>query len=191
MSIRRSPLLVGAGDPAATRAKPGALSRLLLVARELGLSTCVVGLVLAAAGCSGSHGAPPPRTGPPAAGEPSPPPPPASQPAASVPTTTERAGVVTRAELETHLRDGAQSFIQKVRVRPAFRGGRFLGWRVLAYEGPGPIRIGDVVMRVNGEELERPDQFMKAWNGLRGRSDLVVEMIRAGKRVALRFPIVD
>jgi type II secretory pathway component PulC len=103
----------------------------------------------------------------------------------------ERAGVVTRAELETHLRDGAQSFIQKVRVRPAFRSGRFLGWRVLAYEGPGPIRIGDVVMRVNGEELERPDQFMKAWNGLRGRSDLVVEMIRAGKRVALRFPIVD
>jgi type II secretory pathway component PulC len=99
--------------------------------------------------------------------------------------------VITRAELEAQLRAGAQSFIQKVRVRPSFRGGRFIGWRVLAYQGPGPIRTGDVVKRVNGEELERPEQFMKAWNGLRGRTELVLELIRSGKPLSLRFPIVD
>jgi type II secretory pathway component PulC len=99
--------------------------------------------------------------------------------------------VITKSELAAVLKDGPQAFVQKVRVRPAFRSGRFLGWRVLDYEGPGPVRVGDIVMRVNGHGLERPEHFMRAWASLDGRGDLVVELVRGGRAATLRFPIVD
>lgn len=86
---------------------------------------------------------------------------------------------------------GAQSFIQKVRVRPAFRHGRFHGWRVVAYRGPGTLLTGDVVTRINGRPIERPEQFMGVWEGLASSDKLVVELIRAGKSLVYRLPIVE
>ena len=111
----------------------------------------------------------------------------------ATPEATARAipGAISRARLQRIHRAGPQVFIQKIRVRPTFRRGRFFGWRVLAYSGPGPVRRGDIVMRVNGRQVERPDQFMRVWEQIPRREELVVEMLRAGRRVTLRYPIVD
>jgi type II secretory pathway component PulC len=99
--------------------------------------------------------------------------------------------VIQRSELRQVLKQGAQAFIQRVQVRPAFRAGRFFGWRVIAYRGPGPVRPGDIVRRINGKGLERPEQFMRAWEGLGRSSQLVLEMVRRGRRLVLRWSIVD
>jgi S1-C subfamily serine protease len=78
-----------------------------------------------------------------------------------------------------------------VRVKATFRRGRFFGWRVLAYSGPGPVQPGDIVVRVNRHSVERPNQFMKVWEQLPDQPELVVEMVRGGRRLTLRYPIVD
>ena len=100
-------------------------------------------------------------------------------------------GVIARADLLRYHRAGPQVFIQRVRVKATFRRGKFFGWRVLAYAGPGQLRQGDIVTRVNGGAVERPDQFMKLWEQLPRRDELVVELVRERKRVTLRYAIVD
>ena len=100
-------------------------------------------------------------------------------------------GGIARKELERFLVQGAQWFIQLVRVRPAFRHGRFFGWRILAYHGPGPIHTGDIVKQVNGRPVERPEQFMAVWQHLGRASELVVALHRDGKATTLRYPIID
>lgn len=98
---------------------------------------------------------------------------------------------IRRSALLRLQREGAQSFIQKVRVRPAFRHGRFHGWRVVAYRGPGTLLTGDVVTRINGRPIERPEQFMGVWETLASTNKLVVELVRGGKALVYRLPIVE
>lgn len=105
--------------------------------------------------------------------------------------TQQGVWAVRRVALQRLQREGAQSFIQKVRVRPAFARGRFVGWRVLAYGGPGALERGDVVTRVNGASIERPEQFMKVWEEMAQRSQLQVGILRQGRRLEARWPIVD
>jgi hypothetical protein len=100
-------------------------------------------------------------------------------------------GAITRKEMRKVIAGGAQAFIQQVQIRPAFRNGQFYGWRVVEYRGPGPVRAGDIVRRVNGQSLERPEQFMKAWDGLARRSSLVLEMVRRGRALVLRWSIIE
>jgi type II secretory pathway component PulC len=96
---------------------------------------------------------------------------------------------IHRQELDQFLKLGPQDFIQRVRVRPSFRAGTFVGWRVLAYRGPGPVRPGDVVLGVNGNNLERPEQFMEVWDRLGSASNLVLELLRSGQRLSFRYVV--
>lgn len=117
---------------------------------------------------------------------------PASAP--SDPRTTNSSaldGAIRRSELLFIHRLGPQEFIQQLQVRPAFRRGRFFGWRIVAYSGPGPVRGGDVVTQINGKPIERPDQFMTVWEKLPAAQELVVQMWRGGREVTLRYPIIS
>ncbi|HZS40173.1 MAG TPA: hypothetical protein VFF06_25255 [Polyangia bacterium] len=120
------------------------------------------------------------------------PPPPAAPPAATAP-----AGVIARRELVRMLDAAPGMFLQKVVPEPRFRGGRFYGWR-LAQFFPGDarfagvdVRAGDVILRVNGSSVERPEQLMEVWDGLRKARELVVELERAGAPKRLRWIISE
>ena len=99
--------------------------------------------------------------------------------------------MIKTAELKSVLKQGPQDFIQRIRVRPTFRKGQFAGWRVIAYAGPGPIQVGDIVFRINRHSIERPEQFMAVWDGLKGRPDLLLELVRDGRPLNLRYRIAD
>jgi len=114
----------------------------------------------------------------------------ASVPAISVRRLADGSRAIARTDIQRLVDFGANNFIALVDVRPAFRRGRFLGWRVLGYRGPGQLRTGDVVLRVNGRSLERPAQFIAVWNSLATARVLVVELMRSGRRVRLVYAIV-
>ncbi len=120
----------------------------------------------------------------------------APQPSAPLETTPASAPAspsssISRQVLKRVIGLGAQQFIRLIRVRAAFRGGRFFGWRVNAYNGPGPIKPGDIVLKVNGRPIERPKQFMAVWNNLGKATEIVVALQRGGKLRTLRYPIID
>lgn len=117
--------------------------------------------------------------------------------ASTAPTSTSTkdgsdiGAAITRAQMKEFLARGPQDFIQQVQVKPAFRQGKFFGWRIIDYVGPGPITRGDIVCRVNGRSIERPDEFMAVWQALSRQNYLEIELQRKAKPIKLFYAIVD
>ncbi len=92
--------------------------------------------------------------------------------------------VIPRASLERALARGPSWFVQQVAVKPIVAGGAFYGYMLLALFPDAPdyedrvLKPGDIVQRVNGSPIERPDQFMKVWESLRDASHLSVHIVR-------------
>jgi type II secretory pathway component PulC len=105
-------------------------------------------------------------------------------------------GTLTRAALDAVLGRGPQRFIAGLRVAPHMNGKQFVGFRIVGFAPDSPlatgasIRPGDVVLKVNGESLARPEQFMHAWERVGEKDALTVDLLRADKPVRYRWRIV-
>ena len=51
------------------------------------------------------------------------------------------------------------------------------------------IQKGDVVISVNGKSLEKPDQFMKAWQAMRTAKAIEVRVQRDTRTFTVRWHI--
>ena len=104
--------------------------------------------------------------------------------------------VITRAALDEVLDAGLGAFLGRVTTAPSLEGNHFVGFRVVdlrdaaLFEGVD-LQPGDVILSVNGQSIERPDDAFTAWTGLRVASEITVAVLRDGQRRDLRFPIVD
>lgn len=105
--------------------------------------------------------------------------------------------LIKRADLEAALDAGPSWFIQQVAVEAVVVGGRFRGFMLMSAfpnsygDTPSwlPIQPGDIVQRVNGHRIERPDQFMKVWNDLATREELTVRVVRRNKPLLITWRI--
>jgi len=78
--------------------------------------------------------------------------------------------------------------------RPAFRDGRFLGFRLTELRGDleaCDLQRGDVITRVNGRAIERPEEAQAVFLALLTAKELVVDYERGGEGRRLVLPIVD
>jgi hypothetical protein len=105
-------------------------------------------------------------------------------------------GAITRPELQAVLSEGIPRFLRKVHTEPMLNAkGRFVGWRLLSLFPDDPrgaawvIRPGDVVLRVNGHGIERPEQFQNVWNSMATSSELVVQVLRGDQTSEIRYRI--
>lgn len=101
---------------------------------------------------------------------------------------------VTRAEFRKLIEAGPGALLAQVRVKPYATGGHFTGWEIVALAPPldrGPLRPGDVVARINGRVIERPDQLADLWTTLGATSELVFDVLRGGVERELRVRIVE
>lgn len=108
------------------------------------------------------------------------------------------AGDIPRPMLLAVLSGGVGRFLQNVQLEPQLDRGRFVGWRVVALFERTPelkqrsvLRAGDTVSRVNGQSIERPEQFKNVWDSLATESQLVLSVTRGGKQSQVRYRIVD
>ena len=93
---------------------------------------------------------------------------------------------------------GLGSFLQHVEVadQPVLAGGKFHGFRIAAlrdtpfWEGVD-LKPGDVVTRVNGFPIERPEQAQTAFESLDVSSELRVDYERDGQPRELVYAIVE
>jgi hypothetical protein len=141
----------------------------------------------------GCGGASQPAAAPPPA-EPAPAPVAEAEPP---PQPIEGDGTIARAALEPILDAGLGRFLQGVETEPVLEGGRFVGFRLISLY-PSDERMadvgletGDVIQRINGQPIERPEQALSVWNGLRVASELFIEYQRGEEQRELRFEIVD
>jgi hypothetical protein len=107
------------------------------------------------------------------------------------------AGDIPRATVLAVLSGGVGRFLQRVHAEPQLERGRFVGWRILGFEasreqlGRSVLREGDTVTRINGQPIERPEQFKNVWDSMATESELVLSVRRAGKQSEIHYHIVD
>ena len=106
-------------------------------------------------------------------------------------------GVIQRHELIHVLDDGLGRYLRNVEMEPEFQKGSFIGFRIVTLF-PGnltyaslDLRPGDIVTRINGKPISRPEQASAVWEELRTASDLVVDYRRGNTDHTMRFVIVD
>jgi hypothetical protein len=123
---------------------------------------------------------------------------PPGNPGAAAPSAGENlgkdpyAGSINRAGLVVIVDQGLGRFFTHLKLAPVLDGKRFVGFAVTAIDpawGDTGLREGDVLMRVNGQAIERPEHAMAAFEGLRVASEVVVELTRAGVPATLRYRI--
>jgi hypothetical protein len=102
---------------------------------------------------------------------------------------------IERGVIEQALKHGPAWFIAQVAVDPVVVRGTFYGFRVLSLFpdhsefNDTSIQRGDIVQRVNGMPIERPEQFMVAWSSLRSMRHLTIRVIRNGQPLQLTWRI--
>ncbi|MFO0638713.1 MAG: PDZ domain-containing protein [Polyangiaceae bacterium] len=103
---------------------------------------------------------------------------------------------LSRAGVQETVRGGIGRFLQDVTLddNPAFRNGKFLGFRVVELRGDleaTELQPGDVIVRVNGQAIEHPEEALAVFQALPKAKELVVDYERGGKPQTIRLPIVD
>lgn len=136
-----------------------------------------------ALGCA-EHDAAPPQT---PAKKPAPPAAPSA--AAEAPATAP--GHLSRAEVERVLRQGPPWLLRRVVPEEVIRGGKFVGWRLLSLPPDWNVDLknGDVVTKVNGLSIERPDDLWAAWMQLQSAVELRIAYERDGQPREIVMPI--
>ena len=77
------------------------------------------------------------------------------------------------------------------------QGRKFTGWQISQLYPEDPcyravdLQAGDVVTRVNGASLEKPDQANQVFQGLRTAPGLEVELLRQGVQRRVSLTIAD
>jgi type II secretory pathway component PulC len=101
---------------------------------------------------------------------------------------------ISRAAYELVLKDGMQHVMRWYFVEPHYHKDQFVGFavkQVLKEElQDGPLRIGDVLLTINGGAIERPEHAMAVWRGLWPRKTLELKLLRKGKPTSYVIPIV-
>lgn len=121
---------------------------------------------------------------------PLPPPPPTC-------TMFAKPGVIKRASLVAVVNAGMARWLQAVDGDRALANHRFQGWLIKNLHPADPcyaqvdLRRGDVVQKVNGKSIEKPDQAFEVFESLRTAPTLVVDYLRDGKPRQLSLTITD
>ncbi len=108
---------------------------------------------------------------------------------------------VARSALLATLDRGPGAFLQELfrlaEVRPHTEGDAFMGWRIVELDADAGeladigLSRGDVVVAVNGYQLERPEYLHALFVELRDAAAIVVEGERGGDPFEIRVPVVD
>lgn len=121
-------------------------------------------------------------------------------PTALAPRTCDmyvKPGVLKRAPLVRLLDAGLPRWLQGVEGDRALANHRFQGWLVKSIYPDDPcyrdldLRPGDIVQKVNGKSIERPEQAFDVAESLRTAPTLVVEYLRDGKPRRLSLEIAS
>ncbi|MGA7120913.1 MAG: hypothetical protein WBY94_12490 [Polyangiaceae bacterium] len=108
------------------------------------------------------------------------------------------AHTVARSAVRATVARGLGAFLQRVELddNPVRVNGRFRGFRIAALHDSDfwagiDLKPGDVVTRVNGFPIERPEQAQTAFESLQVASELRVSYDRDGEPREIVYLIVD
>ncbi|MEZ4286931.1 MAG: hypothetical protein R3A47_02035 [Polyangiales bacterium] len=103
---------------------------------------------------------------------------------------------VSRGELRRTVDGGLGRFFQTVHVSPAMKAQKFIGFRLENIATDSPVEglalePGDIVTRVNGSSIDRPEQALSVWSRLADGDQIVIDFLHGDAPRSTTIPIVD
>ncbi len=107
---------------------------------------------------------------------------------------------IERRDLDRLLQAGPGALLQVIPLQPVIAPPpkrRFLGFRIVQIYDNSPrvlrygVRPGDLLHKVNGQRVARPEDLMEVFRLLRNAIEVHVEVKRDGKVLNFTFPIVQ
>jgi type II secretory pathway component PulC len=101
-------------------------------------------------------------------------------------------GVLDRKGLVAVIEQGLGRMLARLKLSAVMNKGRFAGFRVTEIDpawGAAGIEKGDVLLRLNGQTIERPEQAQEAFESLRVASEVALELVRGEEKRSLRYRI--
>ncbi len=104
----------------------------------------------------------------------------------------------TRSTMRQTVHEGIGALLARVDVSPMLQAGRFVGFRLDRARGLQRLRAGgldlqpgDIVTRVNGQTIERPEHAQAAFLSLAEAPEIVIDVLRRGAPVTVRTAVTD
>jgi type II secretory pathway component PulC len=103
--------------------------------------------------------------------------------------------IIPKAEFDKVIQEGPQKFISKLLLKPYFQNNRFIGFQLAKVFWKTDemtehiIRPGDVIVKVNGLKIEKPEEFMNAWEAVTGSTVLEFTILRDGQLKKITYDI--
>lgn len=95
--------------------------------------------------------------------------------------------------LEENLQDLTKLGMQ-ARIVPNYEAGQYNGFRLVGvrpdslYKAIG-LQSGDMISRVNGQNIDTPNRAIQLFEELRSSSNIAVDIERRGKKITLNYQI--
>jgi len=98
---------------------------------------------------------------------------------------------VSKADVDTAFQN-VNEMLTQVRVRPYYSGGKPDGFMVSrikqgSFFDKMGLRNGDVIQGVNGESIESAEKMLELYKGLRGGSEITVNIKRRGRKQDVKY----
>ncbi len=100
---------------------------------------------------------------------------------------------IDRNMLEEQLQDLTKLGMQ-ARIVPNYEAGKYAGFRLVGirpnslYKSLG-LQSGDLLQRINGEEIDTPNKAIQLFESLRNSSQIGIDVVRRGKKVTMNYTI--
>ena len=106
-----------------------------------------------------------------------------------------RDGAISRQALTAFISEGPAAVLARVTTEPARARGKFIGFRITAFHPEPPkavdIRVGDIVVAVNGLKIITPEDYFRVFQELNVVSELRFDIIRNNQTLEKIYPVVD
>ncbi len=106
-------------------------------------------------------------------------------------------GVLARAAIKRTVQTGLARWLGGVHVQAVVDGRKFRGWKVVSLPGDDAcydsidVHPGDLVTRVNGKSVERPEQALEIFASLATAQVLSIDLVRQGRPRTVLWPIAE
>lgn len=102
---------------------------------------------------------------------------------------------LTRDEVDNILSKGPAYVLAMVQADAHVDNNQFVGFKVVSFRTEAPaclgVQPGDIVQKVNGNGIQRPEHFFKVFDQLKTANEISIQFIREGKVVTSSCLIVD
>lgn len=106
-------------------------------------------------------------------------------------------GTITRAQLDKLLAQGPAWGLAQIDVYPVRNGSALRGYAVRRFSQlasqtvANHLQVGDVITHLNGVKIERPEDYMRAWEQARTVEALRIDYLRGDTAQYAAWDVVD